>query len=70
LRGGERKAKQSRRLLLCWPGALLRRVRTWLEPYIMLWRYWKAFSGEPPPEELKVLLELLFSGRGLYLYAR
>ena len=35
-----------------------------------VWRYWKAFSGKPPPEELRVLLELLFSGRGLYLYAR
>lgn len=68
MRGGKRKTKKSR-LLLCWPEAL-RRIRTWLEPYIMLWRYWKAYSAKPPPEELKVLLELLFSGRGLYLYAR
>ena len=41
-----------------------------LKPYVMLWRYWKAYSEKPPPEELRVLLELLFSGRGLYLYAR
>ncbi len=36
----------------------------------MLWRYWKVYSDKSPPEELRVLLELLFSGRGLYLYAR
>jgi hypothetical protein len=65
---GERKIEKSW-LLSCWPEAL-RRVRRWLEPYVMLWRYWKAYSEKPPPEELRVLLELLFSGRGLYLYAR
>ncbi len=36
----------------------------------MLRRYWKAFSDLPPPLELKTLLERVFSGRGLYLYAR
>jgi hypothetical protein len=45
-------------------------IRRWLEPYVTLWRYyWKAYSEKPPSEELRVLLELLFSGRGLYLYA-
>jgi hypothetical protein len=34
----------------------------------MLIRYWKAFSDLPPPEELKTLLEWVFSGKGLYLY--
>jgi hypothetical protein len=29
-----------------------------------------AFSDKPPPLELKALLEQVFSGRGLYLYAR
>ena len=52
-----------------WPEAL-RAVRGWLEPWIMLWRYWRAFSGMPPPKELKALLERVFSGRGIYLYAR
>jgi len=34
----------------------------------MLGRYWKAFSGMPPPPELRALLESVFVGRGLYLY--
>ena len=29
---------------------------------------WRAFCGMPPPQELKALLERVFSGRGLYLY--
>ena len=29
-----------------------------------------AFSDEPPPLELKALLEHVFSGRGLHLYSR
>jgi hypothetical protein len=36
----------------------------------MLTRYWRAFTAKDPPEELRVLLERLFSGSGLYLYAR
>jgi hypothetical protein len=36
----------------------------------MLWRYWRAFCGMPPPQELKALFEWVFSGRGLYLYVR
>jgi hypothetical protein len=46
----------------------LRSVRAWLEPWVMLWRYWRALSGMPPPKELKALLEKVFSGRGLYHY--
>jgi hypothetical protein len=52
---------------LSWPRAL-RKVRSWLAPYVMLMRYWRAFSGMPPPAELRRLLEQLFAGRGLYLY--
>jgi hypothetical protein len=52
-----------------WP-RVLRRVRAWLEPYVMLWRYWRAFTDKDPPEELRVLLERVFSGEGLYLYVR
>jgi hypothetical protein len=37
---------------------------------VMLWRYWRAFSDLPPPAGLRALLERVFSGRGLYLYAR
>jgi len=61
--GGKRRSRVS------WPEAL-RAMRAWLEPWVMLWRYWKAFSDKPPPPELRVLLERVFSGRGLYLYAR
>jgi hypothetical protein len=50
-----------------WPETL-RAVRGWLEPYVMLNRYWRAFSAKPPPPRLKALLERTFSGRGLYLY--
>src|SRR5215210_5478355 len=49
-------------------GGLERAVRGWLEPWIMLGRYWRAFSGMPPPQELGALLDRVFSGRGLYLY--
>ena len=43
-------------------------MRAWLEPYVMLRRYWKACSGKDPPEGLRKLLECLFRGEGLYLY--
>jgi hypothetical protein len=46
----------------------LRAVRGWLEPYIMLWRYWSGYTDLPPPEELRVLLDWVFSGEGIYLY--
>jgi hypothetical protein len=39
-----------------------------LEPYIVLMRYWRAFSEKPLPPRLKALLERAFSGRGPYLY--
>ena len=45
-------------------------MRAWLEPYVKLWRYWSAFSEKPPPLELIMLLEWVFSGHGLYLLAR
>jgi len=38
----------------------LRKVRGWLEPYVMLWRYWKASTDAPPPEEQKRVLERVF----------
>jgi hypothetical protein len=52
-----------------WPEAL-RAVRGWLEPWVMLWRYWRAFSDKPPPKEIRLLLERVFSGRELYLCVR
>jgi hypothetical protein len=67
--GGKRSDAPHKAPDLSWPVAL-RRVRAWLEPYVMLMRYWRAFWDLPPPEELKTLLEWVFSGRGLYLNAR
>lgn len=54
---------------MSWPQAL-RAVRGWLEPSIMLNRYWRAFSGMDPPPQLRRLLERVFCGEGLYLYVR
>lgn len=34
----------------------------------MLTRYWSSFTDADPPEELRELLERLFSGAGIYLY--
>jgi hypothetical protein len=67
--GGEKSDAQVKPPCLSWPVAL-RRVRAWLEPYVMLMRYWRAFSDLPPPAEPRALLEWVFSGKGLYLYAR
>jgi hypothetical protein len=47
----------------------LRKVRTWLEPYVMLMRYWKAYSEKPPPKELRRQFEWVFLCKGLYRYA-
>jgi hypothetical protein len=55
--------------LLSWPEAL-RKMRGRLEPWVTLQRYWRAFSDLPPPKELQKLLNWVFPGRGLYLYAR
>jgi hypothetical protein len=58
---------QRLRPLRSWPVAL-RAVRAWLEPWIMLWRYWRAWSEQPPPPPLRALLEWLWRGRGIDLY--
>jgi DDE superfamily endonuclease len=50
-----------------WPMAL-RAVRGWLEPWIMLTRYWKAWSPMPPPPALRQLLHWLESGHAIDLY--
>jgi hypothetical protein len=63
--GGKGK-KETR---VSWPEAL-RAVRGWFEPWVMLMRYWRAFSDMPPPKELRVLLDRVFSGRGHYLYVQ
>lgn len=52
-----------RRPQVSWPVAL-RALRGWLEPWIMLWRYWQAWSKRPPPPLLQCLVEQL--GQGLF----
>jgi hypothetical protein len=63
--GGKRKAKTEPPL--SWPQAL-RKIRSWLQPYAMLLRYWRAYTDLPPPEELRALLSRLFAAEGLHLY--
>jgi hypothetical protein len=62
-----RERGERRTPAVSWPQAL-RAVRGWLEPYVMLNRYWRAYSGMPPPSALRRLLERVFCGVGLYLY--
>jgi hypothetical protein len=55
MRGKREKRPKAPPLLASWPMAL-RRVRSWLTPWIMLWRWWQAWSDLPPPPELQALL--------------
>ncbi|WP_295819762.1 transposase [uncultured Deinococcus sp.] len=48
--------------------ALLRHVRLWLEPFIWVWRAWRAFSSDRPPQRLRCLLARVARGQGLPLY--
>jgi SRSO17 transposase len=50
-----------------WPVAL-RRVRAWLEPWVMLARYWRGWSVQPPPPALQALLDWLGQGQPIALY--
>lgn len=50
-----------------WPSAL-RAVRGWLEPWIMLRRYWHGWSSQPPPPSLQLLLSWLERGQTVSLY--
>jgi hypothetical protein len=47
----------------------LRAVRGWLEPWIMLRRYWRAWSERPPPPLLQCLLDQLGRGQQIFLYS-
>ena len=66
--GGKKSStEKNKRPHVSWPRAL-RAVRAWLEPWIMLRRYWRAWSEQPPPGPLQGLLEALEHGQALYLY--
>lgn len=66
-RGKKISAATIRRLQVSWPRAL-RAVRAWLEPWIMLRRYWRAWSEQPPPGPLQGLFEAVAHGQPLFLY--
>jgi hypothetical protein len=51
-----------------WPVAL-RLVRGWLEPWIMLRRYWNGWSELPPPPALQLLLQWLERGHPIAFYS-
>ena len=52
-----------------WPMAV-RQVRAWLTPWVMLGRWWHAWSDLPPPPELQALLTSVANGRPLNIYLR
>ena len=60
--------RRSPRPPVSWPVAL-RSVRAWLEPWMLLGRYWRAWSDLPPPSALQRLLEWLWEGHPIDCYA-
>jgi hypothetical protein len=50
-----------------WPKAL-RAVRAWLTPWLLLQRWWQAWTDQPPPAELQQLLNTLEQGHAINLY--
>jgi hypothetical protein len=53
--------------VVAWP-VTLRRVRGWLTPWVVLGRWWRAWSTGPPPAQLRLLLDTAHAGRPLHLY--
>ena len=49
-----------------WPKAL-RAVRAWLEPWVLLQRFWQAWSTHPPAPQLQTLVDCLGRGQALFL---
>jgi hypothetical protein len=52
-----------------WPVAR-RQVRAWMEPWIMLRRYWQVWSVKLSPRQLPALLDWVWQGKPIYLYVR
>jgi SRSO17 transposase len=63
----EKKTVGRQRPSISWPVAL-RQVRARLVPWIMLRRYWRAWSKCSPPLALQQLLESLWLGNGINIY--
>src|SRR5215216_4608740 len=65
--GGKEEQTKNRRPPLSWPVAL-REVHSWLDPWVMLWRFWRAWSKAPPPPQLRALLDAVGEGHPLNVY--
>ena len=46
----------------------LRQMWSWLDPWIMLWHFCRAWSNAPPPPQLRTLLDAVGGGHSLDLY--
>ena len=68
IRGKKSSEAQHVRPQMSWPMAL-RGVRGWLEPWIMLRRYWRGWSLQPRPLALQRLLTWLEQGKAISLYS-
>jgi hypothetical protein len=60
-------AEEAERPQVCWPEAR-RSVLGWLEPWILLRRWLRAWSKAPPPPPLQRLFDWLGQGNSLFLY--
>ena len=56
--------RSDRGMLSSWPVAV-REVQRWLDPWVMLWRFWRAWSNAPPPPALQALLYAVGNGQPL-----
>jgi hypothetical protein len=56
--------RSDRRMLSSWPVAL-REAQRWLDPWVMLWCFCRAWSNAPPPPALQALLDAVGSGQPL-----
>jgi hypothetical protein len=63
----KKPADPTTRPQVSWPEALLA-VRGWLEPWILLRGFWRAWSQAPPPLPLQHLLDWVCQGNRLFLY--
>ena len=50
-----------------WPVAL-RRIRSWLTPATLVYRYWQAWTNAPPPPQLQALLDAATAGHPIPAY--
>jgi SRSO17 transposase len=66
-RHSKKKPLHQQRPRVCWSVAL-RQVRAWLQPWILLSRFWRAWSPLPPPFRLQQLLDWVWQGYPLNLY--